>query len=259
MTSYHGGKQRIGREIAGIISDIAHYVEEERGYRFAGYCEPFCGMLGVYQHIPKEFEDHRKFTYKAGDANASVIKMWQRAQKGWKPPRKCTEAQYEKLKSSTTPSAERGFIGHACSFGGQYFKAFKNKHLHGLSTTQKDRRVAGQADRVTQIASQMDCVKFSSGNYTQFSNLRNYIIYCDPPYYGAASYYFDENRKLRTFDHEKFWDWCREMSRHNLIFLSGYNPVADFCLVWEARKKAFITGSRNGLASGKEGLFVSVE
>lgn len=43
MTAYHGGKQRIGKEIATVIADMTQDVT------IKGYCEPFCGMLGVYQ------------------------------------------------------------------------------------------------------------------------------------------------------------------------------------------------------------------
>ena len=53
MTSYHGGKQKIGKKIANIIYEESILIEEETGFKIKGYCEPFCGMLGVYQHIPE--------------------------------------------------------------------------------------------------------------------------------------------------------------------------------------------------------------
>jgi hypothetical protein len=59
MTSYHGGKNRIGRDIAQVIYQVASEVERQTGVRFKGYVEPFCGMLGVYRHIPALFEGHR--------------------------------------------------------------------------------------------------------------------------------------------------------------------------------------------------------
>ncbi len=57
MTYYHGGKKRIGKDIADIIYQITSEVEKQTGQKFQGYCEPFCGMLGVYQHIPSLFQD----------------------------------------------------------------------------------------------------------------------------------------------------------------------------------------------------------
>lgn len=43
-----------------------------------GYLEPFCGILGVYQHIPRLFQDHPSLKYRAGDINESVIKIWKK-------------------------------------------------------------------------------------------------------------------------------------------------------------------------------------
>ena len=33
------------------------------------------------------------------------------------------------------------------------------------------------------------------------------------------------------FDHEEFFNWCREMSKHNIIFLSEYKAPKDFDIV----------------------------
>jgi hypothetical protein len=73
MTAYHGGKQRIGKQLAEVIVDES--IE----------------MLGVYRHIPELFEEEgfEDLQYLAGDANESVVLMWRAAQKGWRPPAQC--------------------------------------------------------------------------------------------------------------------------------------------------------------------------
>jgi len=100
MASYHGGKKRIGKELANIIVDETMDIIEEDDFEIKGYCEPFCGMLGVYQHIPELFEEEGlKLKYKAGDTNKSVIMMWNKAKKGWKPPVKLvTKTKFMKMK-----------------------------------------------------------------------------------------------------------------------------------------------------------------
>jgi hypothetical protein len=90
MTCYHGGKQRIGKVIAEEIFSISRGIADDEGFNIQGYCEPFCGMLGVYKHIPRLF-GYTDLKYKAGDANADVINMWKAAQKGWKPPHQVSE------------------------------------------------------------------------------------------------------------------------------------------------------------------------
>jgi DNA adenine methylase len=226
MTAYHGGKQRIGLEIAENIHILSTILEDHGRIQIKGYCEPFCGMLGVYRHIPELFEDHiPKLKYKAGDANESVIKMWQSAQKGWKPPTlKYSKSKFMQLAGDGKSSAEKGFVGHFYGYMGKYFKPFRND----VSIT----RIQRSAQRVSQMAQDLSMVLFSAGGYSQFSHVKNYIIYCDPPY-EVQNYYYDEKNNKQKFDHEAFWNWCRKMSENNLVFVSEYNAPSDFKLVWE--------------------------
>jgi len=141
MTSYHGGKQRIGSQLAEIVFFLTNQLENDDLIEVKGYCEPFCGMLGVYQHIPKLFQYHiPKFEYKAGDTNESVIKMWQNAQKGWKPPTKTTKTEYDNLKDAPS-SALKGYIGHQYSYGGQYFMGCAPSYGKTLDSTKASIKV----------------------------------------------------------------------------------------------------------------------
>ena len=223
MTAYHGGKQRIGQKIADIIYLTSTIIEDHRDFTIKGYCEPFCGMLGVYRHIPELFEDHvPTLKYLAGDVNESVIKMWQSAQKGWKPPTHVSKTEYDGLKYAK-PSVKKGFVGHHCSFGGKNFRGYVKERCSGTN-------IQHGAQNVREIASDLTKVKFFAGEYSQFSRLKGYVIYCDPPY-GKYSDYYDENHKTISFDHDKFWNWCRTMSKHNLVFISEYNAPKDFKLI----------------------------
>jgi site-specific DNA-adenine methylase len=77
MTSYHGGKQKFGKEIAyEIFLNSLDILEKQNNIEIKGYCEPFCGMMGVYQHIHDIFDN--KIKYKAGDLNESVILLWKK-------------------------------------------------------------------------------------------------------------------------------------------------------------------------------------
>jgi DNA adenine methylase len=230
MTSYHGGKIRIGKSIAEVIYDISTDIEENEDFKIKGYCEPFAGMLGVYQHIPKLFEDHKpKLKYLAGDANISTIKMWQAAQTGWKPPvRKISRSEFLKLKGNGKSSPEKGYVGHLYGYMGKYFQPFDGR------TTVKQRQRT--SEKVMSIADKLKMVDFREGTYTQFSKLRNYIIYADPPYQ-IQHYYYGESNDRRSFDNSKFWEWCRKMSEYNVVFVSEYNAPKDFTKVWTDKKK----------------------
>ena len=225
MTSYHGGKQKIGKKIAEeIFKNTGGKNIQPNGGNFVpqGYCEPFCGMLGVYRHIPIFFISIPKFSYIAGDYIKSLLMMWQQAQKGWVPPTSCTERKYNELKDQTHASPEKGFIGHQYSFAGQYFKGYRG--IYGNKGEYKK-----ASENVIDIATELKDVIFSQGKYTQFSRLKNYIIYCDPPYTdNSKSYYFDEEYNRLTFNHIDFWEWCLKMSKNNIVFVSEYTCPKEF-------------------------------
>jgi site-specific DNA-adenine methylase len=195
MTAYHGGKQHIGKKLAQIIYDESLDIEDDFDFTIKGYCEPFAGMLGVYQHIPELFEGHKpKLKYKAGDLNKSVTLMWGKVQDGWKPPTKTTKEKYNKLRYDGKNTALKGFIGHQYSFGGQYFQGFSTRKTSYPQASK----------RVMEIGKKVKSVKFSSGSYMQYSKLKNFIIYCDPPY-SKSNRYYDAYHKQIHFNHNDFW------------------------------------------------------
>lgn len=247
MTSYHGGKQRIGLEIAENIHLVSTIIESNTKFKIKGYCEPFCGMLGVYKHVPTLFYEH-KMKYKAGDTNESVIKMWQSAQKGWKPPTSSTEEEYNRLKVAKS-SALKGFVGHQFSFGGQFFNGYAPKYGKTPDSTKASKSIID-------ISKKLQDVTFNCGSYTQFSTLKGYIIYCDPPYENTISrYYKNDKDDMLSFDQEKFWDWCRRMSQYNIVFISSYDAPNDFIKIMESSHKLTGISAGNNDKNRVEKLF----
>ena len=91
MTSYQGGKQRLGKQ---IHQELIKW-EQKLSPSSLAYLEPFCGMCGVMKHFAKE---DKRVCY-ASDLNPDIIAMWKAIQKGWKPPEECTEEYYNELKN----------------------------------------------------------------------------------------------------------------------------------------------------------------
>ena len=240
MCSYHGGKQRIGKQLAEVIVDKSLQLVKDEGRIIKGYCEPFCGMLGVYRHIPELFEEEGlKLEYKAGDFNKSVIMMWNEAQTGWEPPTTMTETKYNELKDGPD-SAEKGFVGHQYSFGSMYFKGYAPKYGGKESNPRA-------VERVQKISKKLSKVVFKHGSYTQYSNLKGYVIYCDPPY-GNREQWFP-GCKGGSFDSGKFFQWCRTMAEHNIVFVTEYEATDDFEKIWSKTVK--VTGRGISQKHGK--------
>ncbi len=228
MTAYHGGKQKIGAKIADEILAESEAIAAGEGFVITGYCEPFCGMLGVYRHSFDRFGADG-VRYFAGDDNESVIKMWKAAQRGWEPPmHKVSKREFMALAGNGQSSAVKGYVGHLYGYMGKYFKPFDSTITNSqrVNTSGKIREIGGKLSRVT----------FSHGSYAQFSKLKGCVIYCDPPYQ-IQNYYYDESDNKKAFDHGQFWDWCRYMARENIVFVSEYEAPSDFDEVWSKGKE----------------------
>lgn len=215
MTSYHGGKQLLGKELATIILDI---IEANRSW-IKGYTEPFCGMLGVMRYVASNTDGLQLL---AGDIHGSVIEMWKALQKGWVPPTKVSQSMYEALRKNrfnTPDSALKGYVGHQYSFAGIYFGSFRDNYATVQHTKARE--------RVLTIAQEIKKVKFKKGNYTQFSHLRGHVIYCDCPYSGKVQKY------LEKFDTDRFIEWCIQMSKYNIVLVSGMEDIPEATLIYE--------------------------
>ena len=87
-----------------------------------------------------------------------------------------------------------------------------------------------QLERLQQLGQLQQTQKLKPTNYdyTAFSNVKNAILYLDPPYQNTKNDYKFE------LDYQLFYDWCVEMSKRNIVIISGYNiPDPRFKVVWE--------------------------
>lgn len=218
MTSYHGGKQRIGLTISDKILLYIPIIAKDKKINIEGYCEPFCGMLGVYKHVYNTdiFKDKNMY---AGDINLSVIKMWRSLQDNWKPPNNVSKEEYNKLRYDGNSSALKGYVGHLFTMRGIYFSTYFSHTQSRLDCNRK---------RVIGMGKKMQNIIFSHGTYDQFSHLKGYVIYCDPPYSATQQKYYNEKGELHYFNYNNFIKWCIKMSKYNIIFISDYNNIEEF-------------------------------
>ena len=224
MTSYQGGKKRLGKKIYAVIKLIEDDLLDENE-ELPPYFEPFVGMASVL----KEFSGEDRQLY-ACDANQDLVCMWKALQKGWKPPKSCSEKRYKQLRDSDEVSAERCFVGCAASFGGVYFSSYRRN------------------DRQDKVGSAYRALLSSAGlvRDVTFLNPRSYLdfspkgatVYCDPPYAGnrlqsSSSKRVARARLFHNFDHDAFWERMRDWSRNNIVIVSESNAPSDFKKVWE--------------------------
>ena len=217
-------------------------ISENNSFKIKGYCEPFCGMLGVYEHMISLFDD-KKIKYKAGDMNPYIIKLWLGLQKGWKPPTSCSKSTYLKYKENDDDSVKAIFCGYACPLRSR----FRGTYMQG-------RNIKLQAEHCREIGKKVKNVSFSNNDYRQYSKLKGYIIYCDPPYENTACEYHCGDIKNDSFDTKKFIDWCLEMSKHNIIFVTEYKklPTRTFKKLWtKGKDKLYVVNTKYNIKKSK--------
>lgn len=93
-------------------------------------------------------------------------------------------------------------------------------------------------------------IDFKVESYVNLS-FNNCLIYCDPPYAGTKKYGYANFEKM---DYNFFWNWIREMSKNNIVFVSEQTAPDDFISVWEKEVKR--TNCTNNNFTAIEKLFI---
>ena len=133
----------------------------------------------------------------------------------------------------------------AYSFSGKFKGGYAKGH------PREDFQRAARNNAIKQSPN-LQGVDLLSCGYSDLDIPKQSIIYCDPPYAGTTKYK-DE------FDHDKFWRWCRDMSKlGHQVFISEYNAPDDFECVWSQEVKSSLSanGKSGGNKKSVEKLFI---
>ena len=229
---YMGSKARHAKEILAVI---APYRNENQAW-----VEPFVGGANMIDRVEAPLRI-------GGDFNEYVIALFHALQLGWVPPDKLTEAEYAHYREykECYDKALIGYVGFPCSYGAKWFGGY-------CRSRKESRDYIGEAFRnVTKQAPHIQDVIFVNASYDELPFPDASLIYCDPPYEGTTKY-------RDAFDHDKFWQWCRDKSDGgHTVFVSEYNAPADFVPIWEKRVNSSLTKDTGGKQS-TEKLFVYI-
>ena len=84
---------------------------------------------------------------------------------------------------------------------------------------------------VLEILKVIPSLEISNKDYKEFSKIKDSIIYLDPPYKDTKKVY-----KHNDLDYEEFYNWCEDMSKDNIVLISGYDMPKDFECIFEFTK-----------------------
>lgn len=224
---YMGSKARHAKELLPII------LKDRKPGQW--YVEPFVGGANMIDKI-----DGLRI---ANDSHPHLISLLSAVASGWVPPTNLSEDEYKSLKVNKAIDPITGFAGFLCSFGSKWFGGYaRNKAGTNYART-------GHNALIKQ-APNLSGIEFRCGSYLDLQVPPNSIIYCDPPYAGTTKY------ATGLFDHEVFWNWCRDkVLEGHTVFVSEYNAPSDWACVWEKKVTANFDSNRDSASNRVERLF----
>ena len=201
-----GSKNRIAKYILPIM------LEEAEKHGITTWVEPFVGGGGMIDKVPDAFE---RVGY---DLNPHTIQaMLDIRDISDKLPETVTEEEYKSYKG-LPPQSITSWVRFECSFG--------NKFENGYARNKQGYNYAGIGFRsALRQSPKIQNVHFVCDSYENLY-FENCLIYCDIPYKNSTGY------KTGKFDYDKFYDWCREQAKKNIVFVSEYEMPDDFECVW---------------------------
>lgn len=230
---YMGSKNRLAKDIVPIIQK---YIDDNN---IENYLEPFVGGANVIDKI--------KCKNKYGsDNNEYLIALLNNLDKISTLPNIVTKEHYSKVRecfNNKTKDFELwyiGAIGFLASYNGRFFDGGYAGEV--ITKTGKVRNYYNEAKRnlINQIDSLKD-IKFSYCDYSFYDceKSKNCLFYLDPPYKNVKQYGTSKN-----FDNDKFWEWCRKISKNNIVLISEQEAPNDFKCIWEQEVKRTIDNNK---------------
>lgn len=252
MLQYMGGKSKIAKQIAGVISievsrwkvknstinceyNLRRERERERESNtfvslFCGSCAVECKVLGFDNMI---LNDNHRY----------LIALYKGLQNGYTLPDDITEVQYQYVRNNKDEDPIlTGFVGFGCSFGGKFFGGYGRSK--GRSHANESKRALYRDMKILHTA------KFICKDYRDVKLPENCVIYADPPYNNTTGY---NNEK---FDTSAFWEYAREVSKTHLMFISELQAPRDFKCIWEKPYTRTLDRNKNNQFQSIEKLFI---
>lgn len=223
---YMGSKNRLSKELAPIIQK---YIDES-GYN--KYLEPFVGGANMIDKIKCE---HRF----GGDNHKYLIALLKQAAKDASVfPVTVSKEEYNSVKENPDnyPDWYVGLVGFCASYNGKYFGGYANNVKTKIGTV---RNYTDESIRnLVKQASDLRSIKFNCCDFRTIKDIKNFVIYCDPPYRDTTKYAVDD------FPYDDFYNWCKEMSKNNIVLISEYNMPDEFECIWQKQVTTSVDNNR---------------
>lgn len=238
---YMGSKAKIAKEIVPILQKT---IDDNN---VKTYIECFSGGCNIIDKIKCE----NRYAY---DRSDTLIALLLQAQEDFSKVlkegnRELWDKGKEYVKNGVMPDdmtlADIGAM--------EFFASFSNRGFPGgyvQGAEEKNHFKKGYKNLEKQ-APLLKGINFGCQNYWELEPIENAVCYLDPPYQGTKTYGYANQQKM---NYEHFWNWVRDLSKNNFVFVSEQTAPADFKPIWEKEVKRTVGSDNNFKAT--ERLYV---
>lgn len=226
---YVGSKQKISKYIVPIIQK---YIDDNK---ITQYIEPFVGGASIIDKIDCNF----KYGFDIDEIPISIFNHYKKFPQDLdRLPKIISKEDFYKIRDDKSyPNWFRSSIMLFASYNSRVYGG-----CYGAMAKIKDGTIRNYyQEAINNLRKQLPLLKNIKFQQMDYKDLiaENCVIYNDPPYTSGIGYSI-------KFDHNKFWNWVREMSKNNIVITSEYEAPDDFECIWEMPVKTHMN-NRNKL------------
>lgn len=222
---FMGSKRRYANHIVPILQ-----AEIDRlGAKL--YIEPFVGGANIIDKIQCE----HKIGYDRSDTLIALLQL--AAEDFSKIPTDGSREMWDKGKGYVKDGIMPDDMSLADIGAIEFFASFSNGGFpRGYAKNSDTRNYYKEAYRnMREQAPQLKGIEFKCQNYWDLDpNIKGTVIYCDPPYINTKIYGYANQPQM---DYNHFWNWVRELSKNNSVYVSEQIGPDDFDIIWEQDTK----------------------
>ena len=235
---YMGSKNRFSKDLIPIIQNYIDNMENCKGFLV-----PFCGGANIEDKI----QCNNKISC---DNHYYLIKLLRHVQlttedlpktilfEEYNKVRQCYNNKKKGVLDNTYEDWYIGLVGFCASFGNRFFDG---GYMRNSKEDVTGVRVSKSIKNIREQAPNLKGIKFTCCDFRDLpkDKIKGYVIYCDVPYKNTKQYSTSKN-----FPYEEYYDWCRDMSKNNIILCSEYWMPDDFECIWEKKTTTQINSNR---------------
>lgn len=232
-----------------IVPILQKYIEDNNINTFI---DCFCGGANIIDKI--------KCTNRiASDSNEDLIALLKYVQTDSDltiAPNECSFEHYSDVRSNRNTGKYSqeyvALIGYCASYGGRYWDGGFARNSRNDDRNSSTIKYINNLKNLRNQAKDLSGIQFSCRDYKDYLNMgiKNALFYLNPPYKGTKQY------NKQNINYEEFYDFCRKLSKDNIVVVSEYNMPDDFVCIWEKERKVLQKSDRITGEKAVEKLFV---